>query len=314
MGNACSGNGADGGNYAFVFIKSHAQVAAVRDLVSKTFADKKIRILQEGEIKGEVIDQKMLIDNHYYAIASKATILPPDQLPVPADKFKAKFGLEWQDALKSGKVYNAKQACEKFGVTADELSAEWVKGKAMCEKFGGGFYCAKIQLKGEEIYVFNAFFMTMRSKFTAPGSSIYYYSVTWNPADLSWADFRGKVLGPTDPANAPVGSIRKTILDKYQELGLKSLPDGTDNGVHASASPFEGMAERLNWLGTPVSADPFGAKCLRIGMSDARIKEWAKDARVTGEDGNPTSIFDALEDINVQECIDKLEKINMANK
>eukprot|EP01046_Picozoa_sp_COSAG06_P006601 COSAG06_NODE_312_length_17767_cov_17.644895_4_plen_116_part_00 len=38
------------------------------------------------------IDSKQLIDNHYYSIASKATILDPRELNVPADKFEAKFG------------------------------------------------------------------------------------------------------------------------------------------------------------------------------------------------------------------------------
>jgi hypothetical protein len=46
-----------------------------------------------------VIDSKQLIDNHYYSIASKATILDPRELNVPADKFEAKFGIGWEEAL-----------------------------------------------------------------------------------------------------------------------------------------------------------------------------------------------------------------------
>jgi hypothetical protein len=64
------------------------------------------------------------------------------------------------------------------------------------------------------LYVFNAFFMTMRSKFVGDGVSIHCYEVEWNPKDLSWESFRGKLLGPTDPAECPEGSIRKCILDK----------------------------------------------------------------------------------------------------
>ena len=30
----------------------------------------------------------------------------------------------------------------------------------------------------------------------------------------------------------------------YKELGLTSVPNKGDNGVHASASPFEGLAEK----------------------------------------------------------------------
>jgi len=40
------------------------------------------------------------------------------------------------------------------------------------------------------------------------------------------------------------GSIRKAILDNYKKLGLTSVPNKGDNGVHASASPFEGLAEK----------------------------------------------------------------------
>ncbi len=42
---------------------------------------------------------------------------------------------------------------------------------------------------------------------------------------LAWSDFRGKVLGPTDPAAAPAGSLRGQILAKWQDLGLKQVPN-----------------------------------------------------------------------------------------
>ena len=50
------------------------------------------QILAEGSLTSEEIDSKKLIDQHYYAIASKATILKPAELNVPEDKFKAQFG------------------------------------------------------------------------------------------------------------------------------------------------------------------------------------------------------------------------------
>ena len=58
----------------------------------------------------------MLVDQHYYAIASKATLVKPAEMPVPADKFQAAFGLSWQDALKAGSVYNALDACKVLGL------------------------------------------------------------------------------------------------------------------------------------------------------------------------------------------------------
>ena len=114
--------------------------------------------------------------------------------------------------------------------------------------------------------------MSMRSKFTAPGLSIYYYSVQWDPKTLPWSAFRGAVLGPTDPAEAPADSIRGMILAKWEALGLKEVPNTGDNGVHASASPFEGLAERANWLGADLAADPFGASLVEAGVPLETIK------------------------------------------
>lgn len=60
----------------------------------------------------------MLIDQHYYAIASKATILKPDQIPVPKQLFEDSFGLSYESALADGLVFNAKDACTHLGVDA----------------------------------------------------------------------------------------------------------------------------------------------------------------------------------------------------
>ncbi len=153
-------------NCAFVFIKPHANTSTARRVVKEQLQAKGMTVLDEGLIKGADIDKKQLIDNHYYAIASKATILSPEQLNVPPEKFKAQFGLEWKDALAQKKVFNAKQACEKTGLSPDELNAEWAKAKKAGKlvKFGGGFYCGLINtIPGQgDMYVFNGFFMTMR--------------------------------------------------------------------------------------------------------------------------------------------------------
>ena len=60
----------------------------------------------------------------------------------------------------------------------------------------------------------------MRAKFTSEAASIHYYVVEFDPAQLSWADFRGKVLGATNPEEAEAGSVRRQILEDWQGLGL----------------------------------------------------------------------------------------------
>merc|ERR1719305_1017089 len=267
-------------NSAFVFIKPHAVTDKTKELAKAGLEKAGIKIIKEGSIKGEVIDKKKLIDQHYYAIASKATILKPEQLNVPEDKFKGQFGLSWKDALASGKGFNAMDGCAKLGIDADQMDAAWAKAKAAKKlvKFGGGFYCGLVEVEGKEpVYIFNGFFMSMRSKFTKPGTEIYWYSVEWDPAALSWADFRGKVLGPTDPAEAPKDSLRGQILEQWKELGLKAEPNVGDNGMHASASPFEAFAERNNWMGVPIAKDKFAARMLAGRIPLGAIKAWSVD-------------------------------------
>jgi hypothetical protein len=151
-------------NSAFVFLKPHAATPAAKALLEAGLEEKGFKVLGQGELTGKEIDSKMYIDNHYYSIASKATILEPKELNVPADKFAAKFGIGWQEALDKGVVYNALQACKKLNIDGAELDKKWAKAKKGGDliKFGGGFYCANI----DGMYIFNGFFMEMRGKYT----------------------------------------------------------------------------------------------------------------------------------------------------
>ena len=57
-----------------------------------------------------------------------------------------------------------------------------------------------------------------------------------------------------------------------EDLGAE---DTGDNGVHASASPFEALAERSNWLRASISKDAFGKALLASGIPLPLLtKEW----------------------------------------
>lgn len=156
----------------------------------------------------------------------------------------------------------------------------------------------------------------MRKKFTEAEAKIQYYSVEWDPSTLSWADFRGKVLGPTNPADAPADSLRGKLHAHWEAYGLKAAPNTGDNGVHASASPFEGLAERNNWLKTDFASDPFGKALLGAGIDAETLSKWSVDppAPVPGEDGKSKSLFDQVEDLNLDECVARLTDIFKAEQ
>jgi len=293
-------------NCAFVFLKPHAVTDKTKELVVQRFKDKGLEILKEGELKGEDIDKNKLIDSHYYAIASKATLQKPSQLNIPKDKFKEFFNEDWNTVVKD-KVFNALDACAKLGLTADELDKEWAKAKANKKlvKFGGGFYCGLIEtVSGKDpIYVMNGFFMSMRSKFVEPGCIVYYYVVEWDQSDLCWADFRGKVLGPTDPKDAPADSLRGEIYRDWKKLGQAFQPNVGDNAVHASASPFEALAERMNWLNYRPMRDAFGKQLLKVATKE-QLNQWVKDPQVTyGAHPIKKSLYDSLEDTDTDYCL-----------
>mmetsp|Transcript_63560 Transcript_63560/g.189395 ORF Transcript_63560/g.189395 Transcript_63560/m.189395 type:complete len:384 (-) Transcript_63560:46-1197(-) len=299
---------------AFVFIKPHAVYDKVKELTKQKFAAEGISIVSEGEIAAEAIDEKQLIDTHYGAIAAKAVKLQPESLtvqPKAQEAFEKAFGLSWSDALSQGLVFNAMDGAAKLGIAPAELEPRWRQLKKDVDvlKFGGGFYCGKVG----DIYIINGFYMSMRTAFTTPGTCIYYYEVEWSPKKLAWADFRAKVLGGTDPKTAEEGSLRNTIYNQWAELGLQTEPNTGNNGCHASASPFEALAERANWLGASLKSDYFAKAMLASGVPMEMLQAWCEDPPVSF-DGKKQSLFDLLEDLDSGDCLEKAAKIAACNK
>ena len=121
------------------------------------------------------------------------------------------------------------------------------KGESLL-KFGGGFYCGKVQ----DIYVINGFYARMREQFTTPGTSIHYYQVEWDAGRLSWADFRGKVLGGTDPKTAWPTSLRNAVFRGWQ--GASRDPKETPASAvfsHDAATSVSVNAVAFTNLGSP---------------------------------------------------------------
>jgi len=160
----------------------------------------------------------------------------------------------------------------------------------------------------DHIFVINGFYAAMRSKYTKPGASIHYFSVSWNSEVLPWSEFRANVLGATDPEHAAEGSIRREIFQRWEALGLKSRPTTGDNGVHGSASAFEGLAEWINWLGASLEEDPTGQALLASGVKKETLKAWCKDPQVE-IDGEMKSLFDSLEDFSLPQTLKMAQKL-----
>jgi nucleoside diphosphate kinase len=301
-------------NMAFVFVKPHATVGGgtVEALVKETFEARGIKIVGEGEIDSKTIDEKKLVDLHYGAIASKAAVLKPDQLHPSSkakEQFGTEFGLAWETAVEKGMVLNAVDSCKKLGIDGDAMEKMWnvSKKNGKLVKFGGGFYCAQIDMDAAKppklpTYAINGFYMGMRDCYTKAGAQIHWFDVEFDQGKLAWADFRARVLGATDPDGAAPDSLRGQIKADWQKLGLPDVPSVRDNGVHASASPFEAMCERANWLERDMEGDPFSKALAEAGVPLATQLQWVQDPQVPFE-GKNQSLFDLLEDMDAWELL-----------
>ena len=67
------------------------------------------------------------------------------------ESMRPRFGVKWSKVLEDGLVFNALDGAKKLGISTDEVGKKWEtlkKGEGII-KFGGGFYCGKV----DSIYV-----------------------------------------------------------------------------------------------------------------------------------------------------------------
>jgi hypothetical protein len=99
-----------------------------------------------------------------------------------------------------------------------------------------------------EIYVINGFYTCMRDSYFSSGIDIDYMLVEWDGCSLSWFDLLKNVIGDRDPSKACSKSIRGILYKEWKNMGLAQQPNILNNCVHASASAFEALVERLIWI------------------------------------------------------------------
>jgi hypothetical protein len=113
---------------AFIYIKPHANNAAVRMLVSRILLSKGIKVVQQGKIASQEIEKESLLDRQYASMAKKALVLSPSSLFISSSntqKFYEKFALHWHDALKEQRVVNLNEACDLLDINYRMLGSMW---------------------------------------------------------------------------------------------------------------------------------------------------------------------------------------------
>lgn len=289
-------------NLALVFIKPHGQTETMAAFIEKELKAAGLTVVQSGQLPGKFMDENGTIDSHYAAIGQYAMKTAPADLPLGAEKkaeFEQKFGDNFMEAAKSGKLINTGTAMKQFGLSGTEIGAEFEKAAASRMKLAPGCYVAF--LKDRNVYVVNGFYGAMRAEYVDPRAVVTWYTVSWSEDQLSWADFRANVLGATEPTVANKSSIRAKILSAYIDMALPFVPSSGKNCMHGSASPLEALTERRIWTSAKIESDPFGQQLLAAGISKAKVELFCTNPMVEGK-----PLFDLVEDTNTTDCIKAL--------
>lgn len=310
-------------NVCFVYIKPNANTSEVRDLVHDTlldyinpYDDGSGRIIAEYNISSEIIQQRRLVDLQFRTLSRHAMEVSGANVRISSSAFEHAFGEELQLVKREKRIFNAREAlsalaCDPLGLEQAWREAEEDSSKGKIRCFGDDLFCGNLYLNGQNVYVINGFYMATRNEYVKAETSIHAYVIQWSPEFLSWKDFMSKVIGAEDPTRAEFGSLRQIIHSKYKELHLDSVPTEIHNVIHASASPLEGLSERMNWCSKKVHQDEYGRILLGRGIPESHINNWISGIEVADAEntGKITSIFNIVKYTDAKECAEKLTNI-----
>lgn len=268
-------------------------------------------ISHEVDISWEEIVHFGFFEKQYMKIAEAAVVFAPEKNYVgdkAKDSFESRFGIEWEDALSQGMVMNGVDSCLYLDISHSYMSDVWkgcIREGKVC-KLGRGFYCAYIDVipDKEPIFCINGFYMSMRNSYIAEGASVHVLVVEWNESMMSWKKFRRQVVGHTDPSTAIEDSLRRIIYNSWNDLGLTGEPDFQDNCVHGSASAFEALVEKANWLQRSISIDTLCLRLIEHHVPYSVIKKWAKNPIVKEK-----RVFDHMENKGTTACLEVFKNI-----
>jgi hypothetical protein len=276
---------------------------AVLDITADAFDDYGVVVTGAKILGAGFLEAHDLIAQHYGVINEMARDGADALSEEATQTFADAYGIAVEDATVLG-AFEFLQRYEAF--TDVSLNVLWDNVEA--DRLASGTYCAPVRVFDDTIYLLNGFHPYQIEHFTQLGASIVVLTVQ---SDADWDALRGDMIGATDPQAAPEGSIRRTLLEQQDALGLPPVDQGS-NGVHLSAGPLEGLVETIRF----VSDHDAGAS---IAPEDTAAGRAFLDGGIDADDlayllGNPVlevedeyiSAFDLTEEVNTGAAIERL--------
>jgi hypothetical protein len=296
-----------GKNHFVLFLKPEVlavddgvKTAAIIDLV---FGALRSRAVSTGAIRvlnGPYLGRHHMIEDHY-GVINRASRLGDGALSAETRK---KLTAEVPNA---DRILGGHELIKEFpevsafalNIMADTLGTK---------KIASGKYYGVLNIGGERVVVLNPFHPQQVLHYTAPGRAIVVIECA---SDTDWRVLREEMTGSTNPAKAVAGSIRRMLLDRKSELGLRDVGTAT-NGVHCSAGPLEAMIEYSRFFSDhakkkviKLSDTPFGEQLARHGIGKKEIAALAKNP-LLGKESAAAYAFNLTEEKNSDVAADLL--------
>ncbi|MDF7822505.1 hypothetical protein P4B35_00660 [Pontiellaceae bacterium B12227] len=254
------------------------------------------------EVSGKELAERAVIKQHYLIYSTAACAEQFNISDEAKARFESAFSKTWEDELNSGKILSTAALLEEKRISVHQLFNRWngLFGAGKAAKLQDGFIMG--YLEDLEAYCVNAFYPSMEANFNNPATRINYYVVEFDSEQVSWKQFRKKVLGATNASNAVPESFRGQLYSEYP------VPfPGRDNFVHGSAGPFEGFVERaIHETDFEISSNPVGVFLEGKGVTLESFAAWKAAQSIT----TLGDVFDATEEKNTADVFQTLEKIN----
>jgi hypothetical protein len=297
---------------AVLFVKPEAaaladgvDVEAVLKLIGDQVADWKLSVDAISVLGARYLEQHNIIARHYGVINQ----ISRNGADAISDDAKAKLEELFGEELRAGaRVVGGHQ----FLATYPQFTP-WALDVLVtnlgAKKLAPGTNSAQARVGDATLLVLNGFHPYQLEHFTSPGRAIITMAVR---GAGDWKALRNEFCGATNPAAAAAGSLRRTILDRRQELGIKQIDQG-NNAVHFSAGPLEGMVETMRYF-TDYSAENaltpsdtcFGRLLLGSGFDQQQLAHLAGNPTLQSN-GRRVSAFDLTEEKNPAEALELLK-------
>ena len=299
-----------GQNHFVLFLKPETlalgdgvDVEAILELVGAALEANGVQTGAVRVLNGHYLGRHHIMEEHY-GVINRASRLGEGAL---SEATRKKLIAECPDADKILGGHQFLKAYPEVSAFALNIIADTLKTK----KIASGKYYGVLNVGGERVVVLNPFHPQQVLHYTAPGRAIVVIECA---SDTDWKLLRQDMTGSTDPTKAVAGSIRRSLLDKKSQLGLREVGTAT-NGVHCSAGPLEAMVEYSRFFSdhakkqpVKLSDTPFGAMLLRRGIGRKELANLAKNPFLGPESGGNYA-FNLTEETNSDTAADLLAEM-----